>query len=377
MPGESLLVVDDSLAVQDIARSVLEGAGYRVATAGNGASAMTYPGIEDVDMLIIDGHMAGLSGEETVRLLKQHESTHPIPVLLLMSEGHVPERESLEPMGTCAFLLKPFTGRCLIQKVEQILDQQNLDEMARQYLADRTDHLMKELADQQIQAAIERKTQIIIERCIQNVVNAVDQRARAEVDERITGLLEEKEQELVKLTVREVAQSMVEKLAERKVEEAMEGILNEQTERAVRRVTDKTLPGQIREKLKEMINNILPREAENKVQKATERLIPQIGDQIVGTVESVAGKTIPRTAREMLPPVVEGQVRSALEQSVPSKVRELVRRELDQQMVDRIRPVVREASARIRRNVLIVNGLIGLAVASGVVAMVVLYVLGR
>jgi len=365
MAGESILVIDDSLAVQDIARTALQDTGYQVTTAANGAAALTYPGIEDIDLIVIDSALEGLGGDETTTILKQHGNTHPIPVLLLVPETKVPARESLDIKGAIGYLLKPFDPKALVRKVENILEQQHLDDLARQYLTDAADKAMRELAEQQIQSAIERKTQIIVERSIQNVIAAVDLRARGEVDQRVTGLINDKEQELVKLTVREVAQSMVEKLAERKVEEAMQAILAEQTERAVKRVTDQVLPNQIREKAKEMLANILPREVEAKLQKATEKLVPEISQQIVATVEAVAGKTIPRTAREMLPPVVESQVAAALEQFLPRKVGELVARELREQLTTKIEPTIRESVSRIRRGALIFNGLLAAVLVTG------------
>ncbi|MCL5271358.1 MAG: response regulator [bacterium] len=359
MPGESILFVDDSLAIQDIAQRTLRSAGYNVITASNGAAALTYPEIEDVDLIVMDSDMAGLSGDETNRLLKQHAHTHPIPVLALIPEEQISERESIYLTGAAAYLLKPFDAASLTRKVAQILEQQQLDDMARQYLADTADRLMKDLAEGQISQAVERKTQIIVERCIQNITTLVDQRARGEVEQKVTALVAEKEQDLVKMTVREVAQSMVEKLAERKVEEAMTTILNEQTERVVRRASDQIVPNLIRERVKEMLANILPREVDTKLQKAAEKMVAEISGQIVGTVETVANKTIPRLSRDLLPSSIETQARIAIDQMLPVRVQELVARELIAQMNENIEPVIRRATARIQRSALVMIGILG------------------
>lgn len=365
MPGESILIIDDSLAVQDIARTALHNAGYRVTTAANGAAALTYPGIEEVNLLVIDSEMEGLSGDETVSILKRHGATHPIPVIMLVPDTRTDARSDMALSGAAGYLLKPFDGKSLVRKIEQTLEQQHLDDLARQYLADAADKKMKELAEKQIQAAIERKTAIIVERSIQNIITAVDQRARGEVEQRVSGLVSDKEQELVKLTVREVAQSMVEKLAERKVEEAMQTILTEQTEKAVKRCGETLLPNMIREKIKEMLSNILPREVETKLQKAAEKMAPEISQQIIGTVETVAGKTIPRSARELLPPLVESHLTQALDQAIPKRVSELVGRELRDQLAQKIEPAIREAASKTRRSIIIFNVLMLLMLLGG------------
>lgn len=370
MPGQAILVIDDSLSVQGIAQNALESAGYHVTTASNGAAALTYPSIDDIDLIVMGSDLAGLSGQESIRLLKQNAETHPIPTLLLVPEEQIPDRENLNLAGAAGFLLKPFDGNALVRKVEQLLDQRDLDELARQYLSDSADRLMKKLADEQIQSSVERKTQLIIERCIQNITSAIDQKARGEVDQRLTGLIAEKEQELVKLTVREVAQSMVDKLAQRKVEEAMEAILREETEKAVKRAADQLLPNQIRDKAKNMLENILPREVERQLDRAAEKRAEEISEQIKTIVDAAANKSVPRAGRELLPPLVESQVAMALDQALARQVADLVHRELTQQMPRRLEPSVKEAASRIRRGVLWINGIVGALLLAAAAAMI-------
>lgn len=377
MPGESILIIDNSLAIQEIAEAALVKAGYRVTTASNGAAALTYPGIEEVDLIVLDSEMPGVDGEETARVFKQHAATHPIPLLMMVNETKVPKREDYQPLGASGYILKPFDGRELIHRVSKIFDQHNLDELARQYTANAAEQKMEEIATQAINEAVERKTQIIIERSIQRVATTVDQRARQEVEEKVATLTSEKEQELVRTTVREVAQSMVEKLAERKVEEAMQTILEEQTERAIKRATDTKLPGLMRERLKEMVANMLPREIETRVQKSTERLVPEIGEQLIGTIENVANKTIPRLARELLPGIIEQQVTTAIDESLPRRVRELVARELQAQMPQKIDPAIQEAMRRVRKTLMVINGILGAAVVAGLGAAIFLFLQSR
>lgn len=366
MAGESILVIDESLAVQEIARTALQAAGYRVTTAANGAAALTCPGVEDQDLIVLDHALSGLSSEQTTMIFKQEAKTHTVPILLLVPEDNVPERESLALAGVVGYLLKPFDPRDLVRKVEQAFRQRSLDEIAIQALVSAADRLIREKAEGQIQASVERKTAIIIERAIQNVVAAVDARAKGEVDTRVGTLISEKEQELVKLTVREVANSMVEKLAERKVEEAGQTILNEQTERVVKRSAEQIVPNMIRDKVKDMLANILPREVETKLQKAAEKMVPEISEQLVSAVDAVAQKNVPRIGRELMPPVVELQVRQTLDQALPRRVAELVAQELREQMLTKIDPTIRDAAARIRKSVLWLNILMLLITAAGV-----------
>jgi uncharacterized membrane-anchored protein YjiN (DUF445 family) len=162
---------------------------------------------------------------------------------------------------------------------------------------------------------------------------------------------------LVKLTVREVANSMVEKLATSKVEEAMERILAESTDRAVRRMADQMLPNLIRERVKEMVGNIVPREIERRLDKAAEQRASDLSKQIIEMVETVARKNVPKAAREILPGVAESQVTSTLDKILPRRVGDLVQQELTTQISTRLEPTIGEAAARLRKGVLIFNGI--------------------
>jgi len=84
MAGEKIVIVDDSAAVQEIVKTVLTEEGYKVAVASNGLAALTYPELQDVDLLIIDSEMEGIYGFEATKVIKTDAETHTIPILLLI-----------------------------------------------------------------------------------------------------------------------------------------------------------------------------------------------------------------------------------------------------------------------------------------------------
>lgn len=377
MPGESILVIEDSSAERDIAQRILTDSGYNVITAANAAAAMTYPELQDVNLIVMDSTLDGVSGFETTRMLRQQPETHPTPVLLLIPDEDVKEREDLTARGANGFLLKPYDSKTLTRKVSSLIEQQHLDDLSRQYLSDAADKLMEDLAKEHIKKAVDRKTQIIIERCIQNVATAVDERAREEVDRRVTGLTAEKEQELVKHTVREVSQSMVEKLAERKVNEAMEQVFASEADRTVKRIADQLLPTMLRDRLKESCNNLLPREIQIRLQKAAEKMIPELSQEMVSTVETVASKAVPRIARDVLPGITERQIKVAISEQIPRLVADLVHRELETQLYEKLDPAVRDTVRTMRRTIIIWNSVLSGLVIVGLAAVIAIQLLAR
>ncbi len=367
MAGEKIVVVDDSAAVQEIVKTVLTEEGYKVAVASNGLAALTYPELQDVDLLIIDSEMEGIDGFEATKVIKTDAETHTIPILLLIPEEQAETRAAQSLRGANNYLLKPFEPKALALKVHALLEEQRIYEKSRKFLEEAADKFMEKIAEGHIQAAVEKKTQIIVERAIQNAITMIDQRARKEADAKVTSLTAEKEQELVKATVHEVARSMVEKLAERKVGEAVEAVLSEQTERAVKRVAEHMLPSLVRDRIKESMEHTLPREVQARVQKAAEQLVPEVSNKIVAMIDGIAQKVIPRAAKERVPELVEKHIATVTSKSVPRMVQELTRREIDDQFQARINPAINEAVKKIRARVNIINLIILIVVLLGIV----------
>jgi len=349
MAGEHILVVDDSVAVQELVRATLEPNGFQVTVASNGVAAVGFPDLEGVDLVILDNAMAEMSGLDTTRLLRSDDSLHQLPILLLFHETEIPKNESLTLLGANGWLKKPFAPETLLKKVQTMLEEKQILERSREHLRQAADAMMKRLAETYIQQAVEQKTQIIIERALQLVVSQVDQRARKEVDERVTQLSAAKQEELVKMTVQEVARSMVEKLAERKISEAIDAVLRDETERAVRRVADSVLPNLARERVREAIEQVLPKEVQRRVQKEAENLVPEASQRVVTVIDAAAQKIVPKIARELTQEIVEREVANAIDTQLPKHVQAMVGQEIEGQMRLKLAPYVREAVETVTR----------------------------
>lgn len=366
MAGENILVVDDSVAVQEICRTALESQGYRVTVASNGAAAVSYPDLPGVDLLIIDTHLRGVSGLETTKAVKTDAELHSKPVLLLVPEAEIAERESQNLYGANGWLKKPFEPGVLANKVQVLLEEAQILQKGREYLRNAADSLMQRLAETHIQEAVDQKTQIIVERALQAVVTQVDQRARREVDAKVTALSAEKEQELVKMTVHEVARSMVEKLAERKVTEAMENILRAETEKAVRNVAESMLPGLVRDRIRENIEQLLPKEVQRRVQKEAENLVPEASQQVIAIIDSTAQKIVPKAVKEIVNEVAERTLETTIEKQLPRHVQVMVSAELDGQIRQKMGPVIRESVDRINRRIILLTAIMLIILSAGI-----------
>ncbi len=116
--GQTILLVEDEDAVRALARRALEGAGYRVLTAANGAEALAVAADHPVapGLLLTDLVMPGMSGREVARQVTER---WPDLAVLYMSgySDDVALRQDLDQ----PLLRKPFDIDTLLRHVGQAL----------------------------------------------------------------------------------------------------------------------------------------------------------------------------------------------------------------------------------------------------------------
>jgi CheY-like chemotaxis protein len=117
--GASVLVADDNVVNQTLARMILEKAGSKVVLAKDGAEAVEHALRTDFDLILMDCHMPVLDGYEATRRLREWERTHRrhTPVVALTASTFEEDRQRCKDAGMDDFISKPFssdelTGQC-------------------------------------------------------------------------------------------------------------------------------------------------------------------------------------------------------------------------------------------------------------------------
>lgn len=103
-----ILVVDDSLAVRNHLRSLLEAGGFAVSEADSVTSALRILTHERMDCVLMDVLMPGLDGYEGCRQIKSMlRGGHAVPVVMLTSKSSPFDRIRGKMAGCDAYLTKP------------------------------------------------------------------------------------------------------------------------------------------------------------------------------------------------------------------------------------------------------------------------------
>jgi DNA-binding response OmpR family regulator len=119
--GEMILVVDDEEPLCNLLRNVLVRRGYRVmsATSGEDAVSLYQDHRDDIDLVVLDMTMPGMSGQETFHAIRAIDPNARV----LLSSGYTQEGAAQEVLrrGARGFLQKPYLITELAGKVHAIL----------------------------------------------------------------------------------------------------------------------------------------------------------------------------------------------------------------------------------------------------------------
>lgn len=113
----TLLVVDDNADMRDYLRRLLS-AQYDLKIVGNGEEALAAVGSQKPDLILTDIMMPGFDGIELLRRLRTDARTNTVPVIVLSARAGEESRIEGMQAGADDYLIKPFSARELLARIE-------------------------------------------------------------------------------------------------------------------------------------------------------------------------------------------------------------------------------------------------------------------
>jgi DNA-binding NtrC family response regulator len=114
-----VLIVDDDPSILEVLEARLTAAGFAVQKAVNGPEALELLQKNQIDILVSDIKMPEMSGLE---LLEKTRLIQPqLPVIFLTAYGTIPDAVQAVKAGAVDYLTKPFDGKELVRKIEDII----------------------------------------------------------------------------------------------------------------------------------------------------------------------------------------------------------------------------------------------------------------
>ena len=115
-----LLIVDDSTALLEVMKNILERSDYTVRTLNRADDI--YNEISDFkpDLVILDIYLAGLDGREICRQLRKKPETSNLCILVFSASPKT--LEDYDSYNADDFIEKPFDITILVEKIKSVLD---------------------------------------------------------------------------------------------------------------------------------------------------------------------------------------------------------------------------------------------------------------
>lgn len=114
-----ILVVDDDGPILLLMRNLLREFGFDTVTASSGDEALAGLRERTPDLILLDRNMPGMSGDETLRAMREQDGIGNVPVFILSGEPLAPDE--VQRIGATAAVLKPFDVPTLLQMIRRQL----------------------------------------------------------------------------------------------------------------------------------------------------------------------------------------------------------------------------------------------------------------
>lgn len=111
----SILIAEDDDDIRSLLRLYLEGEGYRVLEASDGAAALRLAREEAPDMAVLDVMMPEMNGFELTRALRKYSD---IPILILSAKSQDNDKILGLNLGADDYIAKPFNPVEIVARVK-------------------------------------------------------------------------------------------------------------------------------------------------------------------------------------------------------------------------------------------------------------------
>jgi len=118
-PQHTILAVDDEPHMRRLLEISLRQAGYRALSAGNGREALELIQQQQIDLVVSDLHMPGMSGLQLLSAIrKQYER---LPFIMVTAQGEIKTAVEAMKLGASDYILRPFELETLEIAIQKAL----------------------------------------------------------------------------------------------------------------------------------------------------------------------------------------------------------------------------------------------------------------
>lgn len=119
--SQTILIVDDEVAIRDMLRTALEMADYTCIEASNTQDALALVIDEKPSLILLDWMLPDTSGIDLARRLKKDDLSSDIPIIMLTAKSEEDNKIQGLNIGADDYITKPFSPRELVARLKAVL----------------------------------------------------------------------------------------------------------------------------------------------------------------------------------------------------------------------------------------------------------------
>lgn len=119
LAGVRVLLVEDNVINQQVAREFLSLAGLEVVCANNGREAIAKLEQEKIDAVLMDLHMPEMGGLEATRYIRSQACWHDLPIIAMTAAAMTQDRDACLSAGMNDFVAKPIDPEKLLLTLQR------------------------------------------------------------------------------------------------------------------------------------------------------------------------------------------------------------------------------------------------------------------
>jgi two-component system, OmpR family, phosphate regulon response regulator PhoB len=118
---KKILLAEDEDVLRMLIIDTLEDEGYEIQEASDGEEAESLAGSTNFDLILLDYMMPVKTGLEVIKTIRANDMNKDTKIMMLTAKSQKSDEKTILEAGADYFLSKPFSPMLLIDKVEEIL----------------------------------------------------------------------------------------------------------------------------------------------------------------------------------------------------------------------------------------------------------------
>lgn len=128
MAETSVLIVEDDPDILNLLSFTIQNLGFRAIKTRQGEEGLELARSQSPDLILLDLMLPGMDGISVCKDLKSRTETSSIPVIILTAKGEENDRISGLETGADDYVVKPFSPRELVLRMQAVLRRSHLRE---------------------------------------------------------------------------------------------------------------------------------------------------------------------------------------------------------------------------------------------------------